>query len=78
MLHPGVTVVVDPINSLMKDQFDKLIDNGITKANFINSFNTKDEREKNIEELTESKYLILLVSPERFQIEKIPSFIGKL
>lgn len=70
LLHPGVTVVVDPINSLMKDQFDKLIDNGITKTSFINSFNTKDEREKNIEDLTESKYLIIFVSPERFQIEK--------
>lgn len=76
LLHPGVTVVVDPINSLMKDQFDKLIDNGITKANFINSFNTKDEREKNIEELTESKYLILFVSPERFQIENFRLSLG--
>jgi ATP-dependent DNA helicase RecQ len=76
LLHPGVTVVVDPINSLMKDQFDKLIDNGITKANFINSFNTKDEREKNILELTESKYLILFVSPERFQIEKFRLSLG--
>lgn len=76
LLHPGVTVVVDPINSLMKDQFDKLIDNGITKANFINSFNTKDERKKNIEELTESKYLILFVSPERFQIEKFRLSLG--
>jgi ATP-dependent DNA helicase RecQ len=76
LLHPGVTVVVDPINSLMKDQFDKLIDNGITKANYINSFNTKDEREKNIEELTESKYLILFVSPERFQIEKFRLSLG--
>lgn len=76
LLHPGVTIVVDPINSLMKDQFDKLIDNGITKSNFINSFNTKDEREKNIEELTESKYLILFVSPERFQIEKFRLSLG--
>ena len=76
LLQPGVTIVVDPINSLMKDQFDKLIDNGITKANFINSFNTKDEREKNIEELTESKYLILFVSPERFQIEKFRFSLG--
>ena len=75
-LHPAVTVVVDPINSLMKDQYDKLIDNGITKANFINSFNTKDEREKNIEELTESKYLIIFVSPERFQIEKFRNSLG--
>ncbi|WP_374166985.1 DEAD/DEAH box helicase [Arcticibacter sp. MXS-1] len=70
LLHPGVTVVVDPINSLMKDQFDKLLENGIDKSNYINSFNTKDEREKNLEELTESKYLILFVSPERFQMEK--------
>lgn len=70
LLQPGVTIVVDPINSLMKDQFDKLIDNGITKANFINSFNTKEERERNLIELSESKYLILFVSPERFQIEK--------
>lgn len=76
LLHPGVTVVVDPINSLMKDQYDKLIDNGITKANFINSFNTKEEREKNIEELTESKYLILFVSPERFQIDKFRHSLG--
>jgi ATP-dependent DNA helicase RecQ len=76
LLHPGVTVVVDPINSLMKDQYDKLIDNGITKTNFINSFNTKDEREKNIEELTESKYIILFVSPERFQIEKFRQSLG--
>lgn len=70
LLHPGVTVVVDPINSLMKDQYDKLIENGITKTAYINSFNSKDEREKNIEQLTQSKYLILFVSPERFQIEK--------
>ncbi|TPE43612.1 DEAD/DEAH box helicase [Pontibacter mangrovi] len=69
ILHPGVTIVVDPINSLMKDQYDKLIENGITRTAFINSFNTKDERQKNIESLTESKFLILFVSPERFQIE---------
>ncbi|WP_233900824.1 DEAD/DEAH box helicase [Tenacibaculum piscium] len=69
VLHPGVTIVVDPINSLMKDQYDKLIENGITKTAFINSFNTKQERENNIQKLTESRFLILFVSPERFQIE---------
>jgi ATP-dependent DNA helicase RecQ len=60
----------------MKDQYDKLIDNGITKTNYINSFNTKDEREKNLEELSESEYLILFVSPERFQIEKFRNSLG--
>lgn len=70
LLQPGVTIVVDPINSLMKDQFDKLLDYGITKANYINSFNSKDEREQNLQELSDSKYLIIFVSPERFQIDK--------
>lgn len=69
MLQPGVTIVVDPINSLMKDQFDKLIQNGNTNTVFINSFNTKEEREENIKGLSEGKYSIVFVSPERFQIE---------
>jgi len=76
ILQPGVTVVVDPINSLMKDQYDKLIYAGFTKAQFINSFNSKDEREKHLEELTESRYLFLFVSPERFQIEKFRNALG--
>lgn len=70
LLQPGVTIVVDPINSLMKDQFDKLIENGISKAAFINSFNTKDEREANTEKLINGEVHIIFVSPERFQIEK--------
>ena len=69
ILHPGVTIVVDPINSLMKDQYDKLLDNGISNACYINSFNTKEEREKHMQKLTESKYLVVFVSPERFQME---------
>jgi ATP-dependent DNA helicase RecQ len=70
LLQPGVTIVVDSINSLMKDQFDKLIDNGISKSTFINSFNTKDEREANTEKLMNGEVHIIFVSPERFQIEK--------
>lgn len=69
LLQPGVTIVVDPINSLMKDQFDKLIENGISKTTFINSFNTKDEREANTEKLIKGEVQIIFVSPERFQIE---------
>ena len=70
LLQPGVTIVVDPINSLIKDQFDKLIENGISKTTFINSFNTKDEREANTDKLMNGDVHIIFVSPERFQIEK--------
>jgi ATP-dependent DNA helicase RecQ len=69
LLHPGVTIVVDPINSLMKDQYDKLIDNGITNASYINSFNNKEERDARMQGLINSDYLIVFVSPERFQME---------
>lgn len=70
ILQPGVTVVIDPINSLMKDQFDKLVEYGFTKTQYINSFNKTEERDENLENLTLGKYLIVFVSPERFQIEK--------
>ncbi|MDN3205653.1 DEAD/DEAH box helicase [Algoriphagus sediminis] len=69
LLHPGITIAVDPINSLMKDQYDKLIDNGIGNSTFINSFNTKDERQERMDNLKQGRYLILFVSPERFQME---------
>ncbi|WP_425636063.1 DEAD/DEAH box helicase [Algoriphagus yeomjeoni] len=69
LLHPGVTIVVDPINSLMKDQYDKLIDNGIGNSSFINSFNSKEEKEERMERLMLGDYLFLFVSPERFQME---------
>jgi ATP-dependent DNA helicase RecQ len=70
ILQPGITVVVDPINSLMKDQYDKLIEIGFTKVSFINSFNSKEERLERIEKLAKGKFQIIFVSPERFQIEE--------
>ncbi|MFI3240053.1 MAG: RecQ family ATP-dependent DNA helicase [Bacteroidales bacterium] len=69
LLQPGITVVIDPINSLMKDQYDKLIDNGISKISFINSFNTKEEKIKNTKKLQDGLTQIVFISPERFQIE---------
>ncbi len=69
ILHPGVTIVIDPINSLMKDQYDKLIENGITKIAFINSFKNKEEKEQSIIHLKNSRYLLVFISPERFQIQ---------
>jgi ATP-dependent DNA helicase RecQ len=70
LLHPGVTIVVDPINSLMKDQYDKLLANGISNTDYINSFKNKEEKQESLDKLADSQFQILFVSPERFQIEK--------
>jgi len=75
LLQPGISIVIEPINSLMKDQYDGLLDNGITNAVFINSFNTKEEREENLDNLLKSEFQFVFISPERLQIQKFRSYL---
>jgi len=70
LLHPGVTVVVDPIISLMRDQYDKLYLNGIKRVAFINSTLDSEERIAAMNDLMQGEYQIIFISPERFQIEQ--------
>ncbi|WP_194977017.1 DEAD/DEAH box helicase [Aquiflexum lacus] len=70
LLQPGVTMVIDPIKSLMQDQFDNLLKNGIDSCNFINSKLTREEKTIATNQVTESKVLLTFVSPERLQIEE--------
>jgi ATP-dependent DNA helicase RecQ len=71
MLQPGVTVVIDPIRSLMKDQFDGLREIGIDKCEFINSTLTPAERRYNQNVLlVNGRLQFIFVSPERFVIEE--------
>ena len=70
LLQPGITVVVAPINSLMRDQHEKLNDHFITATAYINSLNNKIERESNVAKLTNGKLQFVFVSPERLQIKK--------
>lgn len=69
LLQAGVTMVIDPIKSLMQDQYDNLIKNGIDSCNFINSKLTRQEKTIATNQVTESKVLFTFVSPERLQIE---------
>jgi ATP-dependent DNA helicase RecQ len=50
LLFPGITIVISPLITLMKDQVDGLKANGI-EACFINSSQTEDERQFYIESL---------------------------
>ena len=69
LLQPGVTIVIDPIKSLMQDQYDNLVKNGIDCCNFINSKLTREEKTVATNQVTESKVIFTFVSPERLQIE---------
>ena len=69
MLQAGVTIVIDPIKSLMQDQYDNLLKNGIDSCNFINSKLSREEKAIATSQVTESKMIFSFVSPERLQIE---------
>lgn len=70
MLQPGVTIVIDPIRSLMIDQFNSLKDLGIDKCEFINStLNTAERNYNQHNLLANGKLQFLFVSPERFVID---------
>lgn len=70
MLQPGTTIVIDPIRSLMIDQYNGLKELNIDKAEFINSTLTTAERNFNQHALLSKGQLqFLFVSPERFVID---------
>lgn len=70
LLQPGITVVIDPIRSLMTDQYRGLKENGIDKCEFINSTLTAAERKFNQHTLlSEGQLQFVFVSPERFVID---------
>lgn len=70
LLQPGCTIVVDPIMSLMFDQFKSLREIGITRATFINSSLTASERNYATKGLENGHYQFVFISPERYVIEK--------
>ena len=65
----GVTIVISPLISLMKDQVDSLLNIGIP-ATFINSSISPDETSKRINSLKNGTIKILYVAPERFYSEE--------
>ena len=70
LLQPGITLVIDPLVSLMKDQNDGLKSNGIDACAVINSSQSEDEKKKNQIRMQESKVLVVFLSPERLSIDR--------
>ena len=65
MLQPGVTLVVDPLRSLMADQYDGLIKAGIDACTFINSTVESQEKERRAKMMEASMVQFVFLSPER-------------
>jgi superfamily II DNA helicase RecQ len=68
LLQPGITMVIDPLKSLMKDQYDGLISSGIDCVAFINSSQNTEERKAKEKQLESSQLQLIFLSPERLAI----------
>jgi len=66
MILPGITIVISPLISLMKDQVDALIKVGIP-ATFINSSLTNKENQERINGIIAGEYKIIYIAPERLE-----------
>ena len=66
LLFDGVTIVISPLISLMKDQVDNIKDLGIS-AEYINSSLNFKEIQSIIEKLNNNEIKILYLAPERLE-----------
>ena len=64
LVLPGVTIVVSPLISLMKDQVDSLLQSGVSAA-YLNSSLPREQSAEVLRKLHTGEIKLLYVSPER-------------
>ncbi len=73
--NKGLTVIISPLQSLMKDQVDNLEKAGITSAVTINGLQDPIERSKSFERVSEGLAHLLYISPESLRSPSIEKLI---
>jgi ATP-dependent DNA helicase RecQ len=73
----GLALVVSPLISLMKDQVDTLVGNGVAAACY-NSAQTSEQKAAVMEALRAGRLKLLYVSPERLVGEGAEGFLGRV
>ena len=67
LMLDGITVVISPLISLMKDQVDGLRAQGIDTVSLINSTQTWEEYQNELARLRRNEIKLLYISPERLR-----------
>lgn len=73
LLLPGITLVISPLISLMKDQVQALNQAGVHAA-YINSSLTENQIAKALTYAGQGRYKIIYVAPERLETERFLRF----
>lgn len=77
LMMPGVTLVISPLISLMKDQVDSLVNQEIP-ATYINSQCTFEEAKARFAAIRAGRVKLIYISPERLENEFFTSFMQSL
>ncbi|WP_426348435.1 DNA helicase RecQ [Alloiococcus sp. CFN-8] len=77
VLFPGVTIVISPLISLMKDQVDSLKAIGISAA-YISSSLTFKEIKEIIDDADIGIYKLLYIAPERLELDSFVKIIKNI
>jgi len=77
LIFEGLTIVISPLISLMKDQVEQLLEMGI-KAIFLNSSLTHSEYQFNINMILENKIKLVYLAPEAMLTQKILNILSKI
>ena len=77
LMLEGVTLVISPLISLMKDQVDTLQNMGVP-ATFINSSLSLTETENRIAAVQQGQYKLLYIAPERLESVGFASLLSNL
>nr|WP_288272435.1 DNA helicase RecQ [uncultured Megasphaera sp.] len=77
LIQPGVTLVISPLISLMKDQVDSLVNQEIP-ATYINSQCTFEEAKARFAAIRAGRVKLVYISPERLENEFFTSFMQSL
>jgi len=67
LMLDGITVVISPLISLMKDQVDALREQGIDAVSLINSTQTWEAYQNELARLRRNEIKLLYISPERLR-----------
>lgn len=77
LMNDGVTIVISPLISLMKDQVDALLEAGIPAA-YMNSSLSYKEYSETEERLLAGEYKLVYIAPERLESTEFLTIMEKI